>query len=367
MRFLLSGGHCVRGDLTKPSDFVCLCPRCLHGKICQFSNELLSFTLDSLITDDIRYGQKSLSAIYVLIVALIFIIGFFNNLCSFLTFIRPKPRQFGVGYYLLLVSILSQCSLLSLLLKIIYIVLYSDRVFLNHDGLNLYSCKIISFLLSATTRINYWLTSLVTIERLCIVLFFTFTKLKRPKVALSLSVLVIISISGMHIHELFYYTTVLDPTYTAANVTICVTEYTGSVISVHNRVNVLVHHAVPFIVQFLSVTILIIQTARHRARTFAANKENTFMAILKMKFRMNKEHYYTPSIIILSSLPQVIFSFTYACTELKAGWQRYTLLATYLLSYLPQVLGFLLYVLPSTQYKEEFQKSFFGKRLMNKN
>jgi hypothetical protein len=69
----------------------------------------------------------------------------------------------------------------------------------------------------------------------------------------------------------------------------------------------------------------------------------------------------TPSIIILSGLPQTILTFSFACTQLN-DWQRHTLLCSYLLSYGPQVLGFILYVLPSTSYKKEFYETFIGKK-----
>jgi hypothetical protein len=46
---------------------------------------------------------------------------------------------------------------------------------------------------------------------------------------------------------------------------------------------------------------------------------------------------------------------------LKQSWQRYTVLTTYFLSYLPQMLGFILYVLPSTNYSEEFRQTLAGK------
>jgi hypothetical protein len=78
---------------------------------------------------------------------------------------------------------------------------------------------------------------------------------------------------------------------------------------------------------------------------------------------MHREYYITPIIIILSSLPQAILSFSYACTELKQPWQRYSLLTTYFLAYLPQMLGFILYVLPSTAYTEEFHQTIIGKRI----
>jgi hypothetical protein len=82
--------------------------------------------------------------------------------------------------------------------------------------------------------------------------------------------------------------------------------------------------------------------------------------------KTKKEQYITPIIIVISSLPQIILSFSYTCTELKQSWQRYTLLITYFLSYLPQSLGFILYVLPSTTYSEEFRQTPIGKRIMRR-
>ena len=48
----LSNGYCLKGELNDKSDFLCLCPRCYHGQMCQYSTELMSFTLDSLIVKD---------------------------------------------------------------------------------------------------------------------------------------------------------------------------------------------------------------------------------------------------------------------------------------------------------------------------
>ncbi|CAF1613955.1 unnamed protein product [Didymodactylos carnosus] len=160
----------------------------------------------------------------------------------------------------------------------------------------------------------------------------------------------------MHVHEILHYTTIFDPSDPSGKVTLCVTVYTNSLISVYNRVNVLVHYFIPFISQVISDTILIIQTAHSRQRTTGG--QQTFIDLFKKQFKIQREHYVTPIIIVLSSVPQAILSFTYACTELKQTWQRYILLSTYFLSYVPQILGFILYVLPSSAYKTEFQQTF---------
>ncbi len=149
----LSNGYCLQGELNNKADFLCLCPNCHYGKICEFSNELMSFTLDSLIVKDVQISTKLSTIVYVSITLLIFLFGLFNNLCSFLTFVRPKPRKVGVGNYLLVISVIDQCSLLFLLLKIVHIIFGTNGTLFYYERFNLYSCKIISYLLSVFTRI----------------------------------------------------------------------------------------------------------------------------------------------------------------------------------------------------------------------
>jgi hypothetical protein len=236
--------------------------------------------LDSLIAKDVQRGDNHAVGIYVSIAVIIFLIGLFNNLCSFLTFIRVKPRKFGVGNYLLIVSLADQCSLLLLLMKVIHIVLASDSTLFYYENFNLHSCKVVSYLLSVFTRITYWLTSLVTSERLCMVLFPTLNTLRKSKFALGLSVFTILTVGGMHIHEAIHYMTIVDPSYTAANATLCVTNYSQALVSTYNRINILVHYFVPFFIQVISITVLLLQTARSRARTSSSHRK-TFVDFFK--------------------------------------------------------------------------------------
>jgi hypothetical protein len=116
------------------------------------------------------------------VVVILFCIGLFNNYCSFVTFKRSQPRKYGVGNYLLFVTILSQRSLLLFLLKFI-------SIFLGSMGLtNDVSCKTISYLLSVFTRSTYWLTRWVTVNRLLTIIFPTSTTTKNPSLAIYLIV-----------------------------------------------------------------------------------------------------------------------------------------------------------------------------------
>ena len=223
--------------------------------MCQYSTEWMSFTLDSLIIKDLENNRQISIGISIFIVCLIFFFGLFNNFNSFLTFICPKPRISNVGNDLLIISIVDQCSLLLLLLKVIHIVLGSNGLLFFYTNLNRYSCKTISYLLSILTRITYWLTSLITIERLCLVLFPTTSTLKTRRRIIILIIFVILCLFSMHIHETIYYTIVIDYSDTSRNVTLCVTNYTQSSILIYNRINVFIHYLIPFLIQIISIII----------------------------------------------------------------------------------------------------------------
>jgi hypothetical protein len=48
-----AGGQCIHGDLDNPRDFICLCPRCYYGNVCEYNTELFSFLLKTLLTNDV--------------------------------------------------------------------------------------------------------------------------------------------------------------------------------------------------------------------------------------------------------------------------------------------------------------------------
>ena len=72
---------------------------------------------------------------------------------------------------------------------------------------------------------------------------------------------------------------------------------------------------------------------------------------------------FIPSCFILfSGLPQFIITFLFACTELTLAWQRYALIIAYLVTFTRQMLTFLLYVQPSSIFREEFYLTSIGHR-----
>lgn len=336
----LSNGRCIKGD----NDFLCLCPSCHEGRLCEFNKQAFGFTLDSLLVD----FSKEVKIFHLTLAFLLFIVGFFNNLCSFATFRRPITRKFGVGNYLFIITCVNQISLLCLLLKFVQITSATTNAEL---------CKTLSYIFSVSTRLTYWLTSWVTVNRLSVILFPNSTALKSFSLSMISSIIILLCVVGMHVHEIIYYTAIQ---HHSTGSSICVTNFDTHFISTYNRISTLIHYLLPFFIQVIAISLLIILVAVSRMKT--TNGKMTFRELLIKQFRTQRELYITPIIIILSGLPQTILTFSLACTELT-DWHRHTLVVTYLLSYAPQVLSFILYVLPSSSYKKEFGKTSLAKIL----
>lgn len=342
----LAGGRCLKGNPARADDFICLCRQCHYGRLCQFNTEQLSFTVDSLIVHD-PFGIQLL---YLIVAAVMVVMGGMTNYASFVTFKRPYPRKVGVGNYLLLFAIFSQCSLVMLLLKIVHIVLGAS--------IGEIPCKLISYLLSGVTRFTYWLASWITIERVCFVLVPFGKFLKKPRLALLISLVTLLVIAIMHVHELLFYIALKDPN----GQTLCVIE-TTPIIAEYSRITVLMHYIVPFCIQIVSTTLLIVRAAQSRAAVTI--KRHSFTEQLKRQFHYQRELYLAPIIIIVSSLPHIILSFSLACISLS-DWQRHAILVAYFLSYAPQILGFVLFVLPSSSYLNEFRQTPLARRTLSR-
>ena len=345
----LSGGNCLIGSRETSNDLICLCPHCYSGRLCEFSLQPFTVTLDSLLVFERRHSQ----IIYIGIAFVLFTIGLLNNLCSLVTFKRPQPRKNAVGTCLFAVTILNQCALLCLLAKFIHIFLGSSTGWTDNI-----SCKTVNYLLSVFTRSTYWLTSWITVDRLLIVIYPTVKIINNASIASWSTIIIFLVILIMHIHEILFSISIQHSDYLAS---LCVINFGQNyVVTEYNRISTLSHYIIPFIIQIISITLLLVLAARQRMK--AINGKITFREILKKNFSTQKELYITPIIIVLSAVPQAILSFSLTCTQ-PSGWQRHVLLVTYLLSYAPHILGFVLHVMPSSFYKTEFRQTFLAQIL----
>jgi hypothetical protein len=214
---------------------------------------------------------------------------------------------------------------------------------------------------------------MVAIERVYVSWNIKGTWLKSPRIAKWIITAIIIGISTCDVHELIYYQSIEDPKSDINNSSLCVTSYPSGV-GTYNQVNIILNYIIPFLINFLSTIILIILIIRRRFAIMAKKENNSsskesvrmiFGIYLELWIK-NKDLILAPLVTMvpqLFSLPQFILSFLLSCQEFKIGWQRYLLIISYFIFYLPQVLSYKLYVSPSSFYKEEFHSTKLNQRI----
>ena len=205
--YCLSGGRCLKGDLHLSNDFVCLCPSCYSGRQCQFNTKSFSFTLDQLFSPDlVSIGRQRRTISLVIFFSLfLFFFALLNNLFSFFTFRRSSCLRFGVGHYLLWMSVVNQVSITLLVVRLVHLVVNITGTLSFSSSTNDRLCKSLNYFLSSSTRLVYWLTSLISIERVYTTIFLRGHWLKQPRIARRLIFFVFITVLITDLYELFFY------------------------------------------------------------------------------------------------------------------------------------------------------------------
>ena len=311
-------------------------------------------------------------SLLIIIPTILFLIAGINNICCYVTFNRSKPLLVGSGWYLYAVSIVNQIAVLVLLLKLLHLVL-SIKGFIVHHLLNTILCKSLSYLLVCSSRISYWLMSMVAVERVYVTWYLKGTWLKSPRIAKRIMAVIIIGIIVCDVHELIFYQSIEDPkSLDTNNSTWCVTSY-PSIIGIYNQVNIILNYTLPFLINFLSTITLTILIIRRRTvakktdyKISSTDNRSIFQIYLNL-LKKYKELILPPSVTMLPQLfflPQFILSFSLACQEFKLAWQRYLLITAFFITHLPQVFSYKLYVSPSSFYTEEFRATKFHKKIL---
>ena len=119
------------------------------------------------------------------------------------------------------------------------------------------------------------------------------------------------------------------------------------------------HFFVPFIMNIISSLIIIILSTKRRR---SIEEGLTFYEILCEQIREHQHLLIAPFVLIMLLLPRLIISFVAGCMQSNRSPWLY--LIAYLISFVPPMLTFIIFVLPSKLYKEEFRKTI--KKYINK-
>ena len=369
----LHNGRCLRGDPTRSIDFVCLCPLCYSGGQCQFSSKSFTFTLDQLFYTDLVMSHRSRIVVTLLIFfsALGFILAIPNNLFSFVTFRQRSCRRNGVGHYLLTLSVISQLNLALLVVRLTHLSLNIVHRS-SSTTINTILCKVLNYSLVSSSRLVYWLSSLIAIERVYMSVVLNGQWLKQPRIARRLILFTAVTTLFTTTYEYLFFRSFSISDETERSM--CIFEfphaYRSQWMIVHVFMSTL-HSVVPFVINLCSTITISIMVVKKKMNTRRTQKSQRMNFVGRIRFILtvlneNRELVIGPGLTLipqLFSLPLFISSFTVDCQNIENSWIRFLLITSYWTSFTPQIISFFLYISPSSFYSDEWRKTQFRQRI----
>jgi hypothetical protein len=354
-----NGGECFQSSPDCPQNSECRCSPCFYGKICQFNTNGFGLSLDAILGYHILPNvsiihQPSIVQISIALTIIFIIAGFINGIFSLITFKEKSLREVGCGLYLLGSSITTLLTMVMFGLKFWILILAQMSIISNRSFLKI-QCISLDFFLRTCLNMDQWLNACVASERAMTVIKQTrFDKRKSKKAAKLVIVILLVFIIG---------TSIVDPIYRRLIVEEnenddddlkriwCIITYPPS-LQVFNYIMQIFHFFAPFIINLISVIILIIKRSRQQSNLHA---NQTHKEILQNQFHQHKNLLTAPVILIILALPRLIITFISKC--MKSVNDSWVFLVGYFISFIPRILTFVIFILPSKLYKKQFQKS----------
>ncbi|CAF2087466.1 unnamed protein product [Rotaria magnacalcarata] len=195
----------------------------------------------------------------------------------------------------------------------------------------------------------------VAIERMMSVIVGTrFNKQKSRKLAKSIisSVFIVTIITQIHdpIHR-----QLIDDIDDDERRIWCLTKYSSSARIYNSFIN-LFHFLVPFSINVITTLIMIKKIARRRLNIYP---QQSYQNHFQRQVYRHQHLLYAPCMLILLSLPRFIISLSKRC--MKSAHQPWIFLIGYFISFIPSMMTFVVFVLPSKNYKSEL-RSFYEQK-----
>jgi uncharacterized membrane protein (DUF485 family) len=129
----------------------------------------------------------------------------------------------------------------------------------------------------------------------------------------------------------------------------CIVQYHSFQLELLNSAMNIVHFTLPFSINLISALVIIITVSRQRA---SAQKNISYRQHLREQWRHHSHLIFSPLILVLLAIPRLIISFLSGC--MKSHRYPGLFLAAYFISFVPPLLTFVVYVVPSKTYKKQF-------------
>jgi hypothetical protein len=351
--FCENNGQCFEDDLKCPTLSICVCSQCYYGSRCQFSTKGSTLSLDIILGHRIQPNlkinqQSSIVKIAITLTTIILIVGWISNVCSYLTFRMKETRIVGFGFYLFALSITSLITISVLTIKFWLLLAAQIGLINNHLFLNI-QCLSIDFILRVLLSAGNWFNACVAIERMVNISRGTnFDKAKSRIIAKWMILIVYLFTLFTHIHDPIHRHLIDDE---EEKRTWCVTKYT-SFIQIYDWIVNIFHFSFPFSINCISGILIIIVTTRTRSNV---QKKQSHRTILQQQLSYHKHLLISPLILVSLAVPRLIISFLSGC--MKSTRDSWFYLIGYFISFIPSMLTFVIFILPSEMYQKEFNES----------
>jgi hypothetical protein len=319
---------------------------CQHENLCVFglcicSNEYYLnkhddtryYTLVLPMIGAIIYDLPSLRNIYFLIIILLSSIGLINNIFSLMTFIRDRIRYTICGIYLITYSICSLVLMILILTNLMSAV-YSDK-YLFH----LWTCHGYPYLSLIMVYTCILISTAIVIEGVLIKCF-KYDKFRSRKQAIIISFVILLMVSLSNLDKIFGRYLTINQSGSIS----C--KYKSSLYRFWSKLVFNIYIMIPCLIHLICICLILI-------------KENHIRKIYFHKI------YFIPSLFIIlclfsNGLYRYLFHYCFIYTSgytirLHVGW--------IFLLYAPQILTYVIYVIPNDFYVKEFYQIWFYRKL----
>ncbi|CAF4087988.1 unnamed protein product [Adineta steineri] len=293
--------------------------------------------------------QPMIIKISIGIITFMFILGLINGIMSILTFHRKKTRDVGCGYYLFISSWISICLIIILLIKFWQLLLSQMTILTNRSFIN-FNCILLDVSIKVFIAFNDWLDTCVCIERaITVSKGVKFNKNKSKQISKWIILIILIVTILTHLHDPIHRQLIDDIDIDEKRIW-CLVQYpSSSSIKTWNSFITFVHFLMPFIINLLSIIFIIISIARSRSNL---QRRTPFIDHLRLQLKQHKSHLIASCVFIVIALIRLVLSFSSGC--MKSPNNSWLFLIAYLISFLPSMMTFFVYILPSKVYKKEF-------------
>ena len=131
----------------------------------------------------------------------------------------------------------------------------------------------------------------------------------------------------------------------------CIVRYSSG-LQTYNYIIHIIHFFGPFIINLVSSITLIIKTSRQQANLHTKKR---YKDILQEQIQDHRHLLIAPFVLVILAIPRLIIIFVSKC--MKSANEAWLFLIGYFISFIPSMLTFVVFILPSKFYKKELKKS----------